>query len=417
MKPHLDYDIAIIGGGVIGLSIAISLQQSGKTVIIIDQDDEQINASRKNAGAFAFADIVPLATPHIIKSAPKWFFDPEGPLYIHPAYLLSIFPWMVRFWRASWNDVFVRSLEAQAYLMALSREALERQVKDLNAEFLLYRKGQLRLYQQKRNFDKSSILWDACSRHNIQHTLFNSAEQINEIQPGLNPKYRYAGFTPDWINVSDPKIWVQYIKDIFIDRGGKWLEKSAEMIAPNENDVLIKVQESMVNATFCIIAAGAWSKKLASSMGDKIPLDTERGYNITLQNTGFDLKTHLTFAEHGFVVSMINQAIRVGGAVEFAGLTRPPNFNRADTLLKKAENFIPGLLNGNGYNKWMCFRPSIPDSLPVIDFSSLSKRVLYAFGHGHLGLTQAAGTAELVRDLIIGQKPEINMSAFSAKRF
>ena len=91
MKPHLDYDIAIIGGGVIGLSIAISLQQAGKTVIIIDQDDEQINASRKNAGAFAFADIVPLATPHIIKSAPKWFFDPEGPLYIHPAYLLSIF--------------------------------------------------------------------------------------------------------------------------------------------------------------------------------------------------------------------------------------------------------------------------------------------------------------------------------------
>ena len=69
--------------------------------------------------------------------------------------------------------------------MALSREALERQVKDLNAEFLLYRKGQLRLYEQKRNFDRSSILWDACSRYNIQHTLFNSVEEINEIQPGL----------------------------------------------------------------------------------------------------------------------------------------------------------------------------------------------------------------------------------------
>ena len=162
MKSHLDYDIAIIGGGVIGLSIAISLQQAGKTVIIIDQDNGRINASRKNAGAFAFADIVPLATPNIIKSAPKWFLDPEGPLYIHPAYFLSIFPWMVRFWRASWNDVFSQLLEAQARLMVLSREALERQVKDLNAEFLLYRKGQLRLYQQKRNFDKSSILWDAC---------------------------------------------------------------------------------------------------------------------------------------------------------------------------------------------------------------------------------------------------------------
>lgn len=417
MKPHLDYDIAIIGGGVIGLSIAISLQQAGKTVVIIDRDDELINASRKNAGAFAFADIVPLATPHIIKSAPKWFLDPEGPLYIHPAYLLSIFPWMVRFWRASWNNMFTRLLDAQAGLMALSREALERQVKDLNAEFLLYRKGQLRLYEQKRNFDRSSILWDACSRYNIQHTLFNSVEEINEIQPGLSPKYRYAGFTPDWINVSDPNIWVQYIKDIYIDQGGKWLANSAKIIAPNENDVLIKMQESAVSASFCIVAAGAWSQKLASSMGDKIPLDTERGYNITLKNTGLDLRTHLTFAEHGFVVSMINQGIRVGGAVEFAGLMRPPNFDRADALLKKAKKILPGLANSFSHDKWMGFRPSLPDSLPIVDYSTKSKRVLYAFGHGHLGLTQAAGTAELIRDLIIGKRPEINISAFSAKRF
>ena len=126
---------------------------------------------------------------------------------------------------------------------------------------------------------------------------------------------------------------------------------SAEMIAPNENDVLIKVRKYGQRDFLCI-AAGAWSKKLASSMGDKIPLDTERGYNITLQNTGFDLKTHLTFAEHGFVVSMINQAIRVGGAVEFAGLTRPPNFNRADTLLKKQKilflvcSMAMGITNG-----------------------------------------------------------------------
>jgi D-amino-acid dehydrogenase len=417
MKQHLNYDVAIIGGGIIGLSIAISLQQVGKTVIIIDRDDELINASRKNAGAFAFADIVPLATPDIIKSAPKWLLDREGPLYIHPAYLLPIFPWMIRFWRASWNNRFTHLLEAQACLMALSREALERQVKELDAEFLLYRKGQLRLYQHKRNFDKSSVLWDACSRYNVRHTLFNSAEQITEIQPGLNPKYRYAGFTPDWINVSDPNIWVQYIQDIFIARGGKWLEKSAKMVTPNENDVLIRMQESAVSASFCIIAAGAWSQKLASSIGDEIPLDTERGYNITLQNTGFDLKTHLTFAEHGFVISMTNQGIRVGGAVEFAGLIRPPNFNRVDTLMKKTKKILPGLANSRSDDKWMGFRPSLPDSLPVIDYSTKSKRVIYAFGHGHLGLTQAAGTAELVRDLVIGKRPEINISAFSVKRF
>lgn len=417
MKLPLDCDVAIIGGGIIGLSIAMSLQQTGKSVIVIDRDDKLINASRNNAGAFAFADILPLATPQIIKAAPKWLLDPAGPLYIHPAYVFSIFPWMFRFWRASLHDKFEQLLQAQASLMALSRDALERQVIELKAESLLHRKGQLRIYQHKKNFDRSAIFWNACSLHNVRYTLLNSAAEIAEIQPGLNSTYEHAGFTPDWINVTDPNSWLQHIQDLFIVRSGKWVDKKVDRIIPSQNDVSIKMEEHTVNASFCVVAAGAWSSRLASDLGDKIPLDTERGYNVTLPNSDFDLKTHLTFAEHGFVVSTINKAIRVGGAVEFAGLRRPPNFNRASALLKKAENFMPGLLNGNGYDKWMGFRPSLPDSLPVIDYSTLSKRVLYAFGHGHLGLTQAAGTAELVRDLIIGQNPAINISAFSAKRF
>ena len=417
MKLPLDCDVAIIGGGIIGLSIAMSLQQTGKSVIVIDRDDKLINASRNNAGAFAFADILPLATPQIIKAAPNWLLDPAGPLYIHPAYVFSIFPWMFRFWRASLNDKFEQLLQAQASLMALSRDALERQVIELKAESLLHRKGQLRIYQHKKNFDRSAIFWNACSLYDVRYTLLNSAAEIAEIQPGLNSTYEHAGFTPDWINVTDPNSWLQHIQDLFIVRSGKWVDKKVDRIIPSQNDVSIKMEEHTVNASFCVVAAGAWSSRLASDLGDKIPLDTERGYNVTLPNSDFDLKTHLTFAEHGFVVSTINKAIRVGGAVEFAGLKRPPNFNRASALLKKAENFMPGLLNGNGYDKWMGFRPSLPDSLPVIDYSTLSKRVLYAFGHGHLGLTQAAGTAELVRDLIIGQNPAINMSAFSAKRF
>ncbi len=417
MKLPLDCDVAIIGGGIIGLSIAMSLQQTGKSVIVIDRNDKLINASRNNAGAFAFADILPLATPQIIKAAPKWLLDPTGPLYIHPAYVFSIFPWMFRFWRASLHDKFEKLLHAQASLMALSRDALERQVIELKAEPLLHRKGQLRIYQHKKNFDRSAIFWNACSLYDVRYTLLNSAAEIAEIQPGLNSTYEHAGFTPDWINVTDPNSWLQHIQDLFIVRSGKWVDKKVDRIIPSQNDVSIKMEEHTVNASFCVVAAGAWSSRLASELGDKIPLDTERGYNVTLRNSEFDLKTHLTFAEHGFVVSTINKAIRVGGAVEFAGLKRPPNYNRASALLKKAENFMPGLLNGNGYDKWMGFRPSLPDSLPVIDYSTLSKRVLYAFGHGHLGLTQAAGTAELVRDLIIGQKPAINISAFSAKRF
>ena len=417
MKPRLDCDVAIIGGGIIGYSIALSLQKSGKTVFIIDRNDKNSNASRKNAGAFAFADLIPLATPEVLLSAPKWLLDPTGPLYVHPGYIFSVFPWMMRFWQASWHHRFTQSLIAQASLMALSRDALERQVNELNAEFLLHRRGQLRLYQHTEHFHKSAKFWSACREYNVPFELLDSPEKIAEVQSGLDDRFVHAGYTPNWINVSDPNSWMQHIEKSFVARGGIQIKSNVDDISPKQTNVVIKMDGRELNALFCVVAAGAWSKKLASGIGDRIPLDTERGYNITLQVANFELDTHLTFAEHGFVISNVNSGIRVGGAVEFAGLNKAPNFHRADALLKKAENFMPILRTATIENKWMGFRPSLPDSLPVIDHSSISRRVLYAFGHGHLGLTQAAGTAEIVTDLIIGQSPKINVSAFSAKRF
>ena len=153
-----------------------------------------------------------------------------------------------------------------------------------------------------------------------------------------------------------------------------------------------------------------------ATLGDPIPLETERGYNTTLPDCAFDLRTHLTFGGHGFVVSRINGGLRIGGAVELGGLKLAPNYKRAETLLAKAGRFLPGL-NTTGGTQWMGFRPSLPDSLPVIGRSPRAARVLYAFGHGHLGLTQAAGTAELIADLATDTIPKITMTPFAPTRF
>lgn len=155
---------------------------------------------------------------------------------------------------------------------------------------------------------------------------------------------------------------------------------------------------------------------LARFMGDDIPLETERGYNTTLPAGAFDLKTHLTFADHGFVVSKIGEGIRVGGAVELAGLKRPPDYRRAKVMLEKAKIFLPDLDSADG-KEWMGFRPSMPDSLLVIGYAKGSLNVVYAFGHGHLGLTQSVGTARLVAELIAECKTNIDVKPFRAGRF
>jgi D-amino-acid dehydrogenase len=164
-----------------------------------------------------------------------------------------------------------------------------------------------------------------------------------------------------------------------------------------------------------VVAAGAWSHLLARQLGDKIPLETERGYNTTLPADAFDVKRQLVFPGHGFVVTPLATGLRIGGAVELGGLKRPPNYARSKAMLEKARRFLPGLKTEGG-REWMGYRPSLPDSLPVIG-RSRAPNVFYAFGHGHLGKTQAAGTARLIRDLVCGETPALDLGPFSPQRF
>jgi len=410
------HDIIVIGGGVIGLSSALALQKAGHKVLVLDRPSETRKASEMNAGAFAFTDIVPLATPGIMRKAPKWLLDPLGPLSVPPAYALKIAPWMLRFWRASWPDRYQASLAAQATLMHLSQTALERQIADIGSADLFQREGQLQLYEGTREYQASLPGWELRREHGIRFDLLESPEAIADTQPGLAPRFTHAAYTPDWINTVDPARWLAHLVSAFEARTGEVARADVVSLVPRESCVELMTGSGSFLAKQVVVAAGAWSHHLARGLGDRIPLETERGYNTTLPEGAFDLKTHLTFSGHGFVVTKINGGVRVGGAVELGGLTLPPNYKRADILLDKAKQFLPELKTEGG-TRWMGFRPSMPDSLPVIDRSPADRRIVYAFGHGHLGLTQSAGTAELVASLA-GETPSpIDISAFSVHRF
>ena len=147
-----------------------------------------------------------------------------------------------------------------------------------------------------------------------------------------------------------------------------------------------------------------------------MPLETERGYNTTLPRDAFDARRMIIFGEDGFVLTPLIDGIRIGGAVELAGLSRPPNYKRSEAMLTKAKTYLPALKTDGG-RQWMGYRPSLPDTLPAIGRSKSSPHIIHAFGHGHLGLTQSAATGRLVRDLALGVTPVIDMSPFNPHRF
>ena len=427
-------EITVIGAGIIGLSLAVELGQRGFCVRVLDRTAIAAGATRGLAGAYAFGDVIPLATPGLWRKIPGWLLDPLGPLSIDPHYLPRLLPWMVRFWRASWPDRFARALRAQAGLMALSRAALERQIVHVGGEGFMHRDGQIQLYEGERAFAASRPGWVLREGEGISFRVLRGRAEIAQIQPGLAPCFTHAVVTPDWINVSDPLRWAQHLAAQVRAQGGVIEYVTVHALSAAKNKTVIRCQDKVREAEQVVVACGAWSHHLARSVGERFPLDTERGYNTTFSGVcdttfpgacdttparDFSLKLQLTFPDHGFVVSKLGEGVRVGGAVEFAGLTRAPDFRRAEILCQKAARFLPQLDLSGGV-QWMGCRPSLPDSLPVLGASRKARGVFYAFGHGHLGLTQSAGTAEILSDLITGRTPDLPpdvLRAFSPQRF
>jgi D-amino-acid dehydrogenase len=379
-------------------------------VRVIDREGPAAGASAGNAGAFAFTEILPLASPRMIRQAPKWLLDPLGPLTVPPRYAAKIAPWMWRFWKASWPSQVRASTVAQTALMKLSQSALEPHLEMSGLAHMLRHDGQLQVYETETEFRASLPGWQAREEAGIAFRHLRG-DEIAAYQPGLAPSFTHATFTPEWQSISDPRDYVLAMAERFRAGGGEITITRAERLVAGG----VETSDGFIPGRV-VLAAGAHSHHLARTAGAKIPLETERGYNTTLPAGAFDLKRQITFGGHGFVISKVGDGLRVGGAVELGGLDLPPNFARADAMLKKAKRFLPGL-DTSGGTQWMGFRPSLPDSLPAIGALPNRPDVFCAFGHGHLGLTQSAGTAAIIANLLTGQDPSIDLTPFSPARF
>lgn len=407
--------VVVIGAGVIGLSAALMAQARGFSVTVVDREGPAAGASAGNAGAFAFTDILPLASPGILRKAPKWLLDPLGPLTVPPAYALQIAPWLYRFWRACSPRAVAASTAAQTALMDLSKAELEPFLAWTETLGMLRKDGNLQVYESEAEFRASLPGWDARSAHGIDFRHM-TADEMADLQPGLSPRFTHGTFTPGWFSIADPKDYVLALAQKFRAGGGRIDTAEVIGLAPENSTVYIRTKGEMLTADKVVLAAGAFSHRIAASLGERIPLETERGYNTTLPPEALDLRCQVTFGGHGFVISRLSTGIRVGGAVELGGLSLPPNYKRSEAMLRKAKAFLPGLKTEGG-KQWMGFRPSLPDSLPAIGRSRASPHVIYAFGHGHLGLTQSAGTARLVADLLTDASPTLDLTPFSPQRF
>jgi D-amino-acid dehydrogenase len=343
---------------------------------------------------------------------PRWLFDPLGPLSLRLPHLPRLIPWLWRFLRSgTWPEV-ERLADALAGLANRTYDDLLPLLAELDLTGNLHRVGALWVYETEAGFQADGRYHDIRRRHGI-HCEEISAETAREMEPALSDSVRYAVFTPQWSHVSDPKRIVDRLRTHLESRG---VTISAGEVTGFETNQASTADGRTVPFDMLVVAAGAWSGRLARLVGDRALIESERGYNTTLPNPNVTLSREVIFAERQFVATPLEIGLRIGGAAEFAGLEAPAKFARCDALAELARRYLPGL-NTAGGTRWMGHRPTTPDSLPVIGRSPRCSNVFYAFGHSHTGLTFGPTTGRLVAELIASRPPSVDLAPFSIKRF
>ena len=410
---HLTTEIAVIGAGVVGLAVAEALLAEGQEVTLIDPAPPGMGASYGNAGTIADYAVMPVGTPDVLRNRPSLLFDKNSPLAIRRAALASLAPWLLRFARQSLPAAAAHNASAIAALVADACPRWEELASRISGAQILQRRGCLYIYETAQGFQAAQA--DIAFRKSIGISAeMISPQALAAMEPALPEVAGGAAFFPKAVFLSDPGQMVQLLADHVLAQA-TFVQAAATDLQRNAGGVQIRGAGFELQARKVVIAAGAHSRALARAAGDRVPLDTERGYHLEWDMPIPRLSRPTCPTSRGFYLCPMQGRLRVAGTVELGGLTAPPSPHRLAKLAEGARAIFPDL--GAPDRSWMGFRPSMPDSLPVIGPSAAGAEVIHAYGHGHIGLTLAPITANIVADLVAGRRCTIDISAYRATRF
>jgi len=276
-------------------------------------------------------------------------------------------------------------------------------------------RGCLYLYETPASFNRGKQ--DIAHRKTlgVRGEMLNPNE-LSQLEPRLAAMGGGAAYFPDALFLSDPGKVMALLYQHILQAGAEYYQAAAVTIARQSQGLRVMLSDGVVvRAHQVVIAAGAHSRDLARQAGDKIPLDTERGYHLEYDTDGALLQRPACGNAQGFYMCPMSGRLRAASTVELGGLNPRPSQHRLDNLQRGVASYLPGL--GEPSRSWLGFRPSIPDSRAVISASKMGNDIVYAFGHGHIGLTLAPITAEVVGAIITGETAPVALEVFSALRF
>jgi D-amino-acid dehydrogenase len=405
----------IVGAGIVGVCCAYALQRAGFSVTLIEKDEPGRAASYGNSGSIGLSSSPPLGTPGMLKDVPRMLLDPMHALVIRWKHLPRAIPWFLKLARTLKPEKIEAIARARAMLLGHAGQSYDDLLAEIGRPEVIYQSGLLFAYETDKSFAGAQYGADLRRRTGIEVQAMDAAT-MRDLEPAVSDKARRGLFLPNVRTTTHPLRLTEAILAAFLARGGKVAKETVVGFERSGSNVTaVKTAQGRHPCTIAVIAAGAWSRDLVKLLGDRTPLEAERGYHIMIDGARNLPRIPVVSGDHNVSITTMEDGLRMTTMAEFAAIDAPPDHERAMRIFKAASGLIRDL-ELKVASRWVGSRPSTPDSLPVIGRSPRAHNVFYAFGHGHLGVTFGAVTGKLIAQMARDERPNIDVSLFRPDR-
>ena len=413
MKAH------IIGGGIIGWSIAWYLNKAGYEVTILEKEKAFQGCSHGNSGIIVPSHFVPLAAPGVISKGIKWMFNAKSPFYIKPRLNLELMQWLWQFYRSCSEKKAKKAMPVLLEFNQLSKALYESFDQESGFDFHMEKRGLMMLFKTSKAKEEEEKIVDTAAHLGL-HAEMLTADQVAEHHPDLKLDILGGSFFPSDAHVN-PHRFMEQIRAIGQEKGIQsvsGIEVKGFSTRNGKVQSIVTSNGEIIPTETVILAAGGWTALLAKQLGIQLLLQGGKGYSITVEKKDKKPSMPVILTEAKVALTPLKEQLRIAGTLEIGGLNNDIHLKRMEGILESVPHYFPEMKADMPPKEeiWHGFRPCTPDGLPFIGKVPQYSNLVLATGHAMMGMSTGPATGLLVSEILQDKKTSMDIELFNPVR-
>jgi D-amino-acid dehydrogenase len=412
-------NIAIIGGGIIGLSTAYYLTRSGHKVTIFDKGNLDDNCSVGNAGMIVPSHIIPLAAPGMISKGVRWMFNKKSPFYVRPRLNKGLIRWGLKFYAHANHSHVMRSIPLLKEISTLSKILYQDLKSERHFDFGFEERGLLMLFKSTETEKEELEAAKLANKYGVEAMVL-SLQDVQRLEPNVTVNARGGIYFPGDAHIN-PQMLVRGLIDYLQGKGVIIVRNTAIEDFVVQADVIsgVKINNEVYQFDEFILATGAWSGILCSKLGIDLPMQSGKGYSFMIDGVMKNVRIPTLLLEGRVAVTPLGTSLRFGGTMEIGDTNRSIDMKRVQGIVETIPMYYPEMIVQMPGEKtvWSGLRPCSPDGLPYIGRPARWRNLIIATGHSMMGMSLGPATGKLLDELVNESTTSMDISSFNPDRF